>query len=84
MPELPELEHARRQLEDQLTGQRIERVEVDPKGGPLILRSQLGQGIEVCIGAEVDDVLRRGKFLILALSTSPHWLVINPKLTGRL
>ncbi|MGA9533080.1 MAG: DNA-formamidopyrimidine glycosylase family protein [Anaerolineales bacterium] len=84
MPELPELEHARRQLEDLLTGRRIARIELDPKGSPLVLRDQLGKGLDVCVDAEIEDVQRRGKFLIFALSGSPSWLVVNPKLTGRL
>lgn len=84
MPELPELEHARRQLQDQLSGRRISHIEVDPKGGPLVLRDPLGRGVQGCIGADIHDVRRRGKFLILALSGPIPWLVVNPKLTGRL
>lgn len=84
MPELPELEHARRQLEDRLTGRRIEAFDLDPKGGPIVVRDLLGQGLTDCVGTRVRDVQRRGKFLMIALSGTPRWLVINPKLAGHL
>jgi formamidopyrimidine-DNA glycosylase len=84
MPELPELEHARWCLENALVGLQIDQVEADPKGAALILRDQIGGGLAACTGARVSDVLRRGKFLILELVGAPCWLVINPKLAGRL
>jgi formamidopyrimidine-DNA glycosylase len=85
VPELPELEVVREVLNRRLVGRRIARVEVDPKGGPIVVRDLRGRGfVEGLTGTTLQSVSRRGKFLLLALTPAPRTLAVNPKLTGRL
>lgn len=84
MPELPELEVVREVLAHHVVGQTIESVEVSPAGGPIVIRDLTFQGFESSLtGAKITGVARRGKFLIFTFEP-PLYLVINPKLTGRL
>jgi formamidopyrimidine-DNA glycosylase len=83
MPELPELEVVREVLARRVVGQRLTAVEVIPPGGPLVVRDLAQAGFESALtGQTVAAVQRRGKFLIF--SFPPLFLVLNPKLTGRL
>lgn len=86
MPELPELEVVREALQRRIVGQTITKVEVIPPGGPIVVRDLTFDGVSALTGATFTHVLRRGKFLIFFLAAaSPNlWLVLNPKLTGRL
>ncbi len=62
MPELPEVETVRRELEPWLTGRTIVRAErVDAPPGPKYA------GLERAAGQRIRAVQRRGKFLILPL-----------------
>ena len=63
MPELPEVEVTRRSFVDRIRGARIDGVHL---GKPL--RWPLGAEPEVLLGQEVQDVRRRGKYLLLDLS----------------
>lgn len=84
MPELPELEVVCEVLARRVLGQRITAVTVAPAGGPLVIRDLTGEGFaDALTGATLAEVARRGKFLIFTLDPSLY-LVINPKLTGRL
>ncbi len=84
MPELPELEVVREVLDRRLVGRRIARVQVEPKGGPIVVRDLRGRGfVEGLTGTTLRSVARRGKFLLLGLSPAPRMLAVNPKLTGR-
>lgn len=84
MPELPELEVVREVLKRRVVGQTVTAVEVLPPGGPIVVRDLTREGFEVGLtGATLTDVARRGKFLILTFDPTLY-LVINPKLTGRL
>jgi formamidopyrimidine-DNA glycosylase len=91
MPELPELEVVRDALNRRILGQTITSAEVIPPGGPIVVRDLTGEGFaQVLVGARFESVIRRGKFLVFTL-LHPHpqtpkllYLVINPKLTGRL
>jgi len=84
MPELPELENVRYQLETRLTGQCIQAVEIDAKRGPIVLRDLTGGGFETgLVGACLSDVQRRGKFILFSFEDRPAVLVVNPKLAGR-
>ena len=76
MPELPEVETLRRQLERFLLGKRIERLEV------LAEKSWQGQTTGV-VGKEITAVQRKGKLLIIHLS-SQQCLLIHLKMTGQL
>jgi formamidopyrimidine-DNA glycosylase len=86
VPELPELEAVRDVLQLRLVGQTIGAVEVLPPGGPIVVRDLTGAGFEKSLGgAAVAAVARRGKFLVFTLqAVPPLYLIINPKLTGRL
>ena len=85
MPELPELEVVREVLERRITGRTIGRVTLQPKGGPLVVRDLTSRGFAAGVeGQSVGRIERRGKFLVFTLEPSGLFLVINPKLTGRL
>ncbi|MGE5139358.1 MAG: Fpg/Nei family DNA glycosylase [Rudaea sp.] len=91
MPELPELEVVREVLNRRVAGTTVTGAETF-KTGATVVRDLTQNGFAASlthafnVGAE-----RRGKFLILELRPadgeqpdSPLYLVINPKLTGRL
>ena len=86
MPELPELEVVRDVLQRRLVGQTISSAVLI--GSALVVRDLTNEGFARALtGARVDDVKRRGKFLVFTLADSkntPLFLIINPKLTGRL
>jgi formamidopyrimidine-DNA glycosylase len=87
MPELPELEVIREVLQSRIVNQTIDAVEIIPPGGPIVVRDLTRLGFENALtGKTIDSIDRRGKFLIFSFrhSDSPLFLVINPKLTGRL
>src|SRR5579859_1581907 len=96
MPELPELTIVQEVLNRRIIGQTIVSAEVIPPGGAIVVRDLTGDGFAAALaGARFESVVRRGKFLVFTLAngagvlsnapTSAHaYLVINPKLTGRL
>ena len=92
MPELPELEVVRDVLQARVGGRIIQRVSVSGRGGPIVTRDLIGNGFSQALaGAQIDEVRRRGKFVIFnlrkkAVSDGPavFYLAVNPKLTGRL
>jgi formamidopyrimidine-DNA glycosylase len=84
VPELPELEVVREVLERKLRGARIRAVEVNPRGGPLVLRDLTGFGFGPgLLGAEILAIQRKAKFVIFHLGGLAPILAVNPKLTGR-
>ncbi len=86
MPELPELEVVREVLQRRVVGQGVADVQVLPPGGPIVVRDLTGLGFASAIaGRTISAVSRRGKFLLFELGGSqpPIFLLINPKLTGR-
>jgi len=85
MPELPELEVVREVLERRLLSRRIQRVTLAPKGGPLVVRDLTTRGFILGLAGEsIAGIQRRGKFLVFRLAPSERFLVVNPKLSGRL
>lgn len=80
MPELPEVETIRRGLRALLLGHTVMRVDSDmPKSFP-----NAGEDVRVfLLGAEITDVRRRAKVLMIDLS-SGYTLVTHPKMTGQL
>ena len=81
MPEAPDLEVVREVLTRRLTGRRITAARVLR---PTVLRSLASQDFAGdATGRAVEEVSRRGKFLLLTLSGGTM-LVINPMLTGAL
>jgi formamidopyrimidine-DNA glycosylase len=81
MPELPEVETIRRQLEPAIAGRRIESVEViDSRWTQPTPPERVAQAIA---GRTVEAVERRGKYLILRLE-GHRSLVIHLRMTGNL
>ena len=79
MPELPEVETIRRQLEPVLVGQTVERVDV------LWHKSLVFQGVGTAplVGHRVEAVARRGKMLIFSLDGDLSMLA-HLRMTGQL
>jgi formamidopyrimidine-DNA glycosylase len=86
MPELPELEVVTEVLQRRVVGTTIQTVQVFPAGGAIVVRDLTRRGFsETLTGATITAVARRGKFLVFSLqAAAPAFLVLNPKLTGRL
>ena len=76
MPELPEVETVRAELEPWLVNQTVQSATlIDAPDGPKYADLQLA------VGGTIEAVARRGKFLILPLSNG-HELVIHLGMTG--
>ncbi len=87
MPELPELEIVCEVLQRRVVGQAIADVLVRPPGGPIVVRDLTAAGFQKTLaGVTFHSVARRGKFLVFSLQGGPEllYLVLNPKLSGRL
>ena len=81
MPELPEVETIRRDLEKSLLGKKISEVSVH---NPLVIREPSVEKFKGGLkGASIKNVLRRAKVLILELSNGKS-LVMHLKMTGQL
>ncbi|MEA2434904.1 MAG: formamidopyrimidine-DNA glycosylase [Actinomycetota bacterium] len=77
MPELPEVESVRKQLDPELSGRRIEEVWYDPHAA--IPRQFVD--VESAVGRTIERVGRRGKFLISPLDGGLE-LVMHLGMTG--
>jgi len=77
MPELPEVESVRRQLEPELVNRRVENVWWDPH--PAIPRQFMG--LELLAGRRILGVGRRGKFMIAPLDEDLE-LILHLGMTG--
>ncbi|NOX28454.1 MAG: bifunctional DNA-formamidopyrimidine glycosylase/DNA-(apurinic or apyrimidinic site) lyase [Actinobacteria bacterium] len=75
MPELPEVETVRRGLEPELPGQRV----AEAWGHPSSKFNSAGE----LVGAEIDDVRRRGKYLLFGL-VDDRELIVHLGMTGQL
>jgi formamidopyrimidine-DNA glycosylase len=81
MPELPEVETIRRQLEPEIVGRRIESLEIlDPRWTEPVAARKVE---EACRGRLIEAIGRRGKYLLLGLE-SDRWLVMHLRMTGNL
>jgi formamidopyrimidine-DNA glycosylase len=81
MPELPEVETVRRDLEKEAVGRRVKSVEVS--GNRSIRRhTTKKQFISRIEGQKIDAVERRGKNLLLSLGAD--WLVVHLGMSGQL
>ena len=87
MPELPELEVVCEVLQRHVVGQTIDAVTLIQPGAAIVVRDLTASQFDVALtGATIEAVARRGKFVIFTLA-KPHtslYLVLNPKLSGRL
>jgi formamidopyrimidine-DNA glycosylase len=81
VPELPEVETVCRQLEPELEGQEIERLEVfDARWSRPMRPKELEEEVS---GREIRGLGRRGKYLLLALDGN-QTLVMHLRMTGNL
>ena len=81
MPELPEVETIRRQLEPAIVGSRLERIEIlDPRWSDPAPPEAIAQAVE---GRVIERLDRRGKWLIWELADEIH-LVMHLRMTGNL
>jgi formamidopyrimidine-DNA glycosylase len=81
MPELPEVETVCRQLEPELEGRRIERLEVlDPRWCRPAPPAELETAVS---GRTIEGLGRRGKYLLLGLDGG-QTLVMHLRMTGNL
>lgn len=81
MPELPEVETITTELKPRLEGRRITGATVLWR--PAIARPQVDQFVRQLAGQRIERVWRRGKYIILDLSSGDK-LVIHLRMTGRL
>jgi len=80
MPELPEVETIRTQLQKVLVGKKITNVEVSL---PKMVKLDLVKFKKIIIGAKIKSVSRRAKILVFNLSNG--WsLLVHLKMSGRL
>jgi formamidopyrimidine-DNA glycosylase len=81
MPELPEVETVVRQLEPEVEGHRIERLEVlDPRWSRPVPPQKLGDAIS---GSTIESLGRRGKYILMRLGGA-RTLVMHLRMTGNL
>jgi formamidopyrimidine-DNA glycosylase len=81
MPELPEVETVVRQLEPELEGRRIDRLEVlDARWSRPAPPEDLGKAVS---GRTIEGLARRGKYMLLALD-GEQTLVMHLRMTGNL
>lgn len=81
MPELPEVETVRRQLQKNLRGQRIADVQVDPEDRFLFAYVRPEAFRRALKGAKVTGSGRKGKYFWLELDRKP-WPVFHLGMTG--
>lgn len=80
MPELPEVETIRSQLEKLIVGKKIKKVEV---GLPKMVRLPLVRFKEIVVGSTIKKIKRRAKILVFELSNDWN-ILIHLKMSGRL
>jgi formamidopyrimidine-DNA glycosylase len=83
MPELPEVETIRRQLENEVMGRKIAEVKFDPENGNTLRFRQKKDLESILPGKKIMKARRRGKYLFLSLENDYH-LMLHLKMTGRL
>jgi formamidopyrimidine-DNA glycosylase len=81
MPELPEVETVVRQLEPEVEGHRIERLEVlDERWSRPLPPQKLGDAVS---GGTIERLSRRGKYILMGLD-GERTLVMHLRMTGNL
>lgn len=86
MPELPEIEVIRRDLEKEIVGRRIKQAEIRPGTNAMKVVSRHGRRKEfsdLLVGAKIERIDRLGRRLLLDLDTGDA-LVVRLGPTGRL
>jgi formamidopyrimidine-DNA glycosylase len=81
MPELPEVETIRRQLEPELVGRRIDAITVfDERWTRPVPPREVERAVA---GRRIESLRRRGKYLLVELDGG-RWLVMHLRMTGNL
>ncbi len=84
MPELPEVETVRRDLEPWVVGRCIVGVDIDPQTAPLLLGAIGVEGIRSrLVGRTITSLRRRGKYLCFELDDGTA-LLAHLRMTGRI
>jgi len=83
MPELPEVETIRRDLAPRIVGQRVVEAWVSPDAPRLVQGETADSFRRRLAGHAIEDVARRGKYLLLRLNGGPTWIV-HLRMTGGL
>ena len=81
MPELPEVQTIVAELKPRLEGREI--TEVTALSEPSIAKPSVGEFVHQLVGQKIEKVWRRGKHIIIDLSSGKE-LVIHLRMTGRL
>ncbi len=81
MPELPEVETIRRDLEQYILNLRIKKVTAISSK---VLRTSLKNLQKKLLNTHITAITRRGKLLIFSLHDEKHHLLIHLKMTGQL
>lgn len=81
VPELPEVETVRRDLDREVVGRRITAAAV--RGARTVRRSPKATLVKALTGATVTGTRRAGKYLVLTLDTG-RWLVVHLGMSGQL
>ncbi|MCJ7646483.1 DNA-formamidopyrimidine glycosylase [bacterium] len=81
MPELPEVETIRRGLEKRILGKKVNRVEINTDR--MLKEPSPKRFKEEVEGKIFEEVIRRGKYLILVLSSGKK-IVVHLRMTGQL
>jgi formamidopyrimidine-DNA glycosylase len=86
VPELPEVETIRRDLESRIVGRRITAVRIPPDSGkavPVLKGIDEASFREGIVGARIEAMERRGKYLAARLDTGA-FIVVHLRMTGTL
>jgi formamidopyrimidine-DNA glycosylase len=81
MPELPEVETVVRTLRPLLIGRKIRSIE---KGKHHLRQRWWPEWNRLLAGCTIENIHRRGKWILLQLSRPQHWLLVHLGMTGRL
>ena len=83
MPELPEVETIRRDLASRIVGRRVAGAWVSPDAARLVQRETAESFCRRLAGRTIEEVGRRGKYLLLRLDGGLTWIV-HLRMTGGL
>jgi formamidopyrimidine-DNA glycosylase len=83
MPELPEVETIRRDLAPRIVGRRVVEAWVSPDAPRLVQDETADSFCRRLTGRTIEDVARRGKYLLLRLDGGLTWIV-HLRMTGAL
>ena len=81
MPELPEVETIRRELEKEVVGRKVKSVEVTGKKS--IKRQSPEDFITGLVGAKITGSQRKGKYLLMPLDNG-QVLIVHLRMSGQL